>query len=209
MNRMTETTLIQFRKELDSFFLVLSMNMAAGALAMAFGMQYLVARILDLRVLEMPVFLRVPAAVFFLICIGLGLGWVLTSARVLRDIKSVRRESRRHAGPVPDELLTCWIVRTLAHYRENRSTVRRMCMVATLGGCAFLALGTSNLLQGLGILPMGMPAFALAAAAINLTVGCISLLGTLYFRRYAAAWDLRIASAARSEQALQCALERT
>jgi len=205
---MTENTLTQFKKELDSFFLIVSMNMAAGALAMAFGLQYLVARILDLSVWQVSDTFRIPVAVFFLVCIGLGFGWVLSSARILRGVKSVRRESRLRTGPVPAETLTCWIVRTLAHYRENRQTVRWMVPVSALGGCAFLVLGTSNLLQGIGLIGGGIQAFALVAAVINLTIGTASVLCTLYFRRYSASWDERIDGAARSENALRCALEQ-
>lgn len=205
---MKETTLIQFRKELDSFVIIVSMNMAAGALAMALGLQYLVVRTLDLPVWPVSAPFRLPAAVFFLVCIGLGLGWLLSSARILRGVKSVRREIRHREGPVPEELLTCWIVRTLSHYRENRARIRWMVPVSIIGGAAFLLLGTSNLVQG--ILGTGDPLrwFAFTAAAINITIGIVSIACSLYFRRYSAAWDERLGTAARSENALQCALEQ-
>jgi len=206
---MAENTLTQFRKELDSFFIIVSMNMAAGALAMALGLQYLVVRTLDLPIWQVSAPLRLLSAVFSLICIGLGLGWVLSSIRILRGVKSVRREIRhREGGPVPEELLTCWIVRTLSHYRENRARIRWMVPVSVIGGIAFLLLGISNLVQG--VLGTGDPLrwFAFAAAGINITIGIASIACALYFHRYSASWDERIEAAARSEDALKCALER-
>lgn len=205
---MAENTLKQFRKELDSFILIGSLNMAFGALAMALGMQYIVIMILGLPIWQVPIPWRIPVAAFFMVCIGLGFGWIRSSVRILRGVKSVRKEYRSRNGPVPDEILTCWIIRILSHYRENRPLVRWMVPISITGGCAFLALGASNLIHGIGEMAMGGGLFALAAAVINLTIGCASIACALYFRRYSAAWDERIETAARSENALQCALER-
>jgi hypothetical protein len=205
---MTETTLAQFKRELDSFVLIVTLNMAVGALAMAFGMQYLLVQILELQAWQVPYVFRIPVAMFFMACLGLGLYWLLSSARILRGVKQVRKEYRARSGPVPDDLLTCWIVRIIAHYRENRPRIRWMVPVSVIGGSAFLLLGISNLLQSLGVTGSGTQAFALVAAAINIPIGCAAIACSLYFRRYSAAWDERIESAARSEGALQCVLER-
>jgi lipopolysaccharide export LptBFGC system permease protein LptF len=43
---MSEDTRSRFRAELTSFFLHVLLNMAFGALAMAFGMQYIVTLVL-------------------------------------------------------------------------------------------------------------------------------------------------------------------
>ena len=207
-NRVTETTLNQFKKELDSFVVIVSMNMAAGALAMALAMTWIIVAVQGLPVWQIPAPLRIPVAILFMICFGFGLNWIVTSGRILRGVKQVRREYRRRNGPVPDEILTCWIVRVLAHYRENRPVIRWMVPVSIAGGSAFLLLGLSNLVQGIWGGDDPLRWFAFIAAAINITVGSASIVGVRYFRRYSAAWDERIEAAARSENALQCALER-
>jgi len=206
---MTETTLAQFKRELDSFVLIVTLNMAVGALAMAFGVQYILVRILELQAWQVPYAFRIPVAGFFLVCLGLGLYWVLSSDRILRGVKRVRKECQSRPGPVPDDVLTCWIVRIIAHYRENRPRIRWMVPISVIGGSAFLLLGISNLLSGLGDTGGGgIPALALFAAVINIPIGCAGIACSVYFRRYSAAWDERIESAAHSEEALQCALER-
>ena len=208
MNTLTETTLNQFKKELDSFVIIVSMNMAVGALAMALAMTYIIVSIQGQTAWQIPALLRIPVAVLFMICFGFGLNWIVASGRILRGVKPVRREYRRRTGPVPDETLTCWIVRVLAHYRENRTTIHWMIPVSIIGGSAFLLLGFSNLAQGIWGADDPFRWFAFTAAAINLTIGCASIACVLYFRRYSAAWDERIETAARSEDALQCALEQ-
>jgi hypothetical protein len=205
---MTEDTLVQFKKELDCFVVIVSLNMASGALAMAFAMMYIVISIQNLPVWQVPGLLRIPVAILFMLCFGFGLNWVLSSGRILRGVKSVRREYRNRIGTVSEETLTCWIVRILAHYRENRSGIRWMVPVSIIGGCAFLALGISNFIQGIGDIYGGGGAFALIAAVINLTIGSVSIPSALYFRRYSASWDERLKTAACSEDTLKHALER-
>jgi len=205
---MTENTLAQFKKELDIFVIIVSMNMAAGALAMALAMTYIIVSIQGQPAWQIPAHLRILVAILFMIGFGFGLNWIAASGRILRGVKPVRREYRRRTGPVPDETLTCWIVRVLAHYRGNRSTIRWMVPISIIGGSAFLLLGISNLAQGIFGADDPFRWFAFTAAAINMTIGCASIACVLYFRRYSAAWDERIETAARSEQALQCALER-
>ena len=207
-DRMKDTALTRFRKDLDSFVIIISINMAAGGLAISVGMKYLVFTALDIPTLQVSSLLQLPAAVFFLICTGLGFWWLLSSIRILLGVKSVFREIRGRAGPVPEELLTCWIVRTLSHYRENRARVRWMVPVSVIGGVAFLLLGISNIVQGIMGTDDPLRWFAFSAASINMIIGIASIACALYFRRYSAAWDRRIETAARSENALQCALEK-
>jgi len=54
----------------------------------------------------------------------------------------------------------------------------------------------------------GSGSTSLIAAGINLTIGTVSILSSFGFRTYAAAWDLRLGEASRSEAALQNVLER-
>jgi hypothetical protein len=205
---MTETTVIQFKRELDSFVIIVSLNMSAGALAMALAMTYISISVQNLPVWQVPGPLRVPVAILCMLCFGFGLNWIVTSGRILKGVKSVRREYRSRAGTVSDETLTCWIVRVLAHYRENRQTIRWMVPVSVIGGCAFLVLGTSNLVQGIGEMQAGAAVFAFIAALINLTIGSASIISALYFRRYSLAWDERQKTVTCSEDTLMHVLEQ-
>jgi len=207
---MTDETLTQFKNELNSFFVLVILNMVFGALAMAFGMQFMIASVMGLVEGEIP--LHVLAAAISLAVFGLGLSWVVSSAKVLKGVTGIRREFSEYPGPVPAEVLTGWIVRLMTHYRENRETIRRMTVICALGGCAFLAVGVLNLIQGITWTAdanaswiQGLP---FIAAGINLAIGLASLLFCGYFRRYSAAWDLRLDETARSETILERTLEQ-
>lgn len=207
---MKDETLSQFKNELNSFFVLFILNMVFGALAVAFGMQSMIASVMGLAEGDIP--LRIITGAISLAVFGLGLSWVLSSVKVLEGTTEIRREYSEYTGPVPDDILTGWIVRLTAQYRKNRETIRRMTVICALGGCAFLAIGVMNLIQG--ITWTGDPnaswiqALPFIAAGINLTIGLASLLFLGYFRRYSAAWDLRLDETARSETILGQTLEQ-
>jgi hypothetical protein len=209
---MADETLHQYKNELNSFFVLVLLNIVFGALAMAFGISFIITSVLGLTGGQMPPVLRILAGVLFMTGFGLGLSWVLSSAKVLKGITAIRRKYRECSDPVSAEILTGWIVRLVTHYRENKETIRWMTLICAIGGCAFLALGILNIVQGIAGLAVStdfwMRGLPFIAAVINLTIGFSSLLFYRYFRRYSAAWDLRLDETARSETILERTLEQ-
>lgn len=209
---MTESTLSQFKDELNSFFMLVLLNMVFGALAMAFGMQYMIRAVLGLPLEQTAPVLRVLAGIISMIGFGLGLMWISTSVKVLKGMKGIRRDVRAHEGPVPDETLTVWIVRMMAEYRENKMVLPWMITISRLGGCVFVALGTVNILQGISAGQAGVTGldgvFPYVAAVINLTIGLVTIAVSIGFHQYSAAWDLRLDESARNETILERTLEQ-
>jgi len=208
---MGNDTVTQFRDELNSFFVLVLLNMAFGALAMAFGMQYMIMAVLGLPLAQTAPTLRVLAGAISMAGFGLGLMWILSSTRVLRGMRGLRREFLNHAGPVPDEMLTGWIVRMLAHYREHKKILPWMITISRLGGCCFVTLGIVNILQGIaaGNAPNWMEiALPFGAAAINLTIGIVTIVISIGFHRYSRAWDERLDATANNESILERTLEQ-
>jgi hypothetical protein len=61
---MTADTQSQFKSELNSFFMLVLLNLVFGALAMAFGMQYMIMAVLGLPLVQTAPVLRVLADLF-------------------------------------------------------------------------------------------------------------------------------------------------
>jgi hypothetical protein len=211
---MTEENLVRFKKEINSFFALVLLNLVFGAMAMAFGMQFIVASVLGLTMGQTTLVLRMLIGAFSMVCFGLGLSWVLYSARVLKGITMIRREFRYHKGPVPDETLTCWIVRMIAHYRGNGKTIRNMILVCTLGGFCFLLLGVLNSLEFFSF-NLSSGSFMLnsylliPSALLTLGVAVVSLASSFWFTKFSKTWDLRQSEISRLEQELAKNLGRT
>jgi hypothetical protein len=211
---MTQDTIGQFGAELTSFFIVTLFNLVFGALALAIGLQVIIVTALTLSsgtTITLPSLLLVATGVAGVI---IGPRWIVTSSHILKGINGIRREYKNRKEPVTDEILTGWIVTMMAHYRENTRTIRWMNRICLLGGCIYFAFGLQNLYDGImpaavtGSTGAGVFAFALAAAAINCTIGIVSILFSLYFHRYSKVWDKRMAKAESSEAVLMHAMER-
>jgi hypothetical protein len=213
---MTAENLPRFKKEINSFFALVLLNLVFGALAMAFGMQFIVASILGPTGLQATTILRALTGIFAMVCFGLGFSWVLFSARILKGITVIRREFRDHKGPVPEQTLTCWIVRMTAHYRGNKKTIRNMILVCTLGGFCFLILGVLNSLEFFSF-SLSSGSFSLnsylliPSALLTLGVAMVSLLSSYYFMKFSKTWDNREDEISRSESELaeKLGLDRT
>jgi len=209
---MADTSGQQFGKELTSFFVLVLLNLALGALVMAFGMQIMVMTFIEypyegyLAVLFSVTRMLIGAAG---ICAGIF--WIKTSATIFKGIKTVREEYRNHTGPVTTETLTGWIVALLAHYRENRTVIRQMAVTGTIGGAIFLAFGITNLVQGVQVVAADTGQeygyLAFFAAAVNMTVGLVTIHFARGFRTYARVWDMRLDQAGKGEESLKKALE--
>jgi hypothetical protein len=204
---MTATTIIQFKSELNSFFVLVLLNIVFGALVMAFGVQFIVSSVFGLTGHQTSFVVRALTGTFSLVCFGLGIIWIISSTRILKGITGIRREYRIHPDPVPAEILTGWIVRLMVHYRENKKSIGWMIIICALGGSAFLVLGILNGIQGIGAGDMTTLLLSVIAAGINLTIGCASLIFCRYFQKYSAAWDLRLKETARSEETFKKSME--
>ena len=143
--------------------------------------------------------------------ICLGIFWIKTSAKIFKGIKNVRKEYQASPDPVTDETLTGWIVALLAHYRENRNVILQMALIGTVGGAIFLAFGVTNLVQGIQAVAADAGQvsgyLALVAAAINLTIGLVTIRFARGFRTYARIWDMRLDQTGKDEESLKKALE--
>jgi hypothetical protein len=205
-----------FSEELTSFFALCLLNLVFGALAMAFGMQFIVTAALAMAEAQTPGIFSLIQVLVGWAAAAIGFRWILSSAKILKGVTKIRREFRAMEGPVPAEALTGLIVRMLAHYRANWKTIWRMNLISIVGGAIYIALGVVNIVQGISIwyspspsVFFYLPAFIAycIAVGINMAIGLVALLSAAGFRRYARAWDRRIIEADRAGESLQGSLE--
>lgn len=210
---MTDTVHSRFVCELRSFYLVTLLNVVFSALAVAFGVQYIVMSITGLTGGQTVSPLRVATAAVSMVAFGLGISWIISSARLMSGLNSIRSACMNKKGPVPAEVTTGGIVRMIAHYRANKKTIRMMILVCTIGGFCILTLG---IISSAGFFSIGLLSgtitlnsyLVLPAALLSLGIAIVSLVSSYYFMKFSKAWDLREDKLSRSEPKLAEALER-
>ena len=181
-----------FRTEIRHFFLISLLNLVFAAIAIAIGVQYMVTAILGQTIDSViPGFPAIPGLRIFtgaiaMICFGLGIRWILSTVRIFEGTVTIKDDLKRYGDAISDEHLTCMIVRMLAHYRDNRKTIRTMILVCTLGGVCFFVLGITNSIKILTVSSGGF-AFTLdnflliPAMLLTLGISLASLLSSYYF----------------------------
>jgi hypothetical protein len=213
---MMTNALSLFKTEIRHFFLVSLLNLVFAAIALAIGVQYTVSAILgqtlDPVIPGFPAIpgLRLVTGAIAMICFGLGIGWILATVRIFEGIVTIKDEIDKDGDAITNDRLTCLIVRMLAHYRDNRGTIRTMILVCTLGGGCFFVLGIANSVKILTISSGGF-AFTLdnllliPAMLLTLSISLASLLSSWYFSGFARVWEGRLREIGESE----CALKKT
>ncbi len=200
----------QFEEEIRNFWTLALLNLVFAAITMAFGISFVVTRLLEMVQAGTPELLSVVIVAVGFFAAGLGLKWMLSSVQIFRGVKEIKSGYDALAG-VTEETITGFIIRLTAQYREKRATIRMMILVCTIGGCCFLGLGILNGIQFLGGITSGtftMNYLLVPSALLALGIGVVSLLNSIYFRRYSFIWDLRLQEAARTGEILEKTLEQ-
>ncbi len=203
-----ETT--EFKEEIRSFWRLSLWNLVFGSMVMAFGIMFVVTRVQAMVLAGTISPLPVITVAVGLVAAGVGMKWILSSVKIFRGVKEVKNASDAAGAGATEEDLTGFRIRMMAQYREKKTIIHTMMLVSLVGGACFLGLGVANVVQiaiaiGAGTLPENY--LLVPAALLNLAIGGICLLNSLYFRRYSSVWDRRLGEISRSEKVLADAME--
>jgi hypothetical protein len=202
-----------FEEEFLSFFALYVMNLVIGALAIAFGVQYMFTSMLGLTAGLAPPELRIIAGAVAMVCFGLGIAWIMVTAKLSKSVKVVRDAyKQKKKREMTSDDFTCMLIHLMTQYREQKKTVRAMVFICQLGGMCFIIMALSGIPGIIAGLAAGDAIFtnilAVVAVVVMVIMGGGSLLISAYFQRYAKVWDSRLAAIATSEGELDRMLER-
>lgn len=210
---MMNPALVRFKTEIVNFYRISLINLVFATLAMAFGISYMVTAVLGNPLGPQAFLLRLLTGAAAMACFGLGFSWLLSTLRVFEGVETIQDALGASGEPVLEERLTCLIVRMLAHYRDNRETIRSMILISTAGGCVFFVLSIASGIRALTLNANGGSAtfdsiVLLPSMLLTLGISLVSLLSSWYFSRFAKLWDRRLHEIEESECALKKSLER-
>lgn len=199
---------VRLGRELSSFYALAVMNIVAGAVAMGLSMSYGVQSVLEIvRTLPaIAALYSLPLAVMAFSIFGVAMRWLVSSAEIFGEAQEIRdeyenREVEGRGGT------TSIIVKTMALYRERKSTIEKMAWVSRLAGILLLGIAAYNI-ASLAI--FGVQAnlsLTAISIAMNLAMGAVALYIPHLFSFFSRAWDSRLAQGERAEGELRRILE--
>lgn len=207
---MQNQAFIQLTREIRHFSIICLLNLVFAALAMAFGIIYMVFAVSGLPAgLNTPL-LRMLIGAVAMVCFGLGLQWLLSTLRIFEGVEAVWDKLDSEGTAITDNRITCLIVQMLAHYRDNRTTIGKMIRVCTFGGICFFSLGIGTSLEFLSLSSSSIVftlnnLLVIPAMSLSFGIALASLLSSYYFSQFAKVWDQRLHEIEESE----CALKKT
>lgn len=207
----------QFQKEIYTFLRILGQNYLFASFAMAIGLIYIITSVLGttpqilflIRPPALSPVLRMITGALSLVSIGLGIGWMLVSFRMMKGISEIKTTLDEKKPAITDNELTCLIVRTLAYYRDKRSVIRMMVCICTIGGCIFLLLAIPSSIDFIRVILHGTDMtrqavlLGLPLILVYYYIALKSLIVSYYFIRFSTTWDRRLGEIDASECTLK------
>jgi len=194
-------------KEIWSFYALVVMNIVAGAVVMGLSMSYGVQNILAMvKVLpSIELLYSLPLAALAFAGFGVAITWLISSAEIFGEAQEIREEFE--GRDTAETSATSIIVKTMALYRERKTTINRMAWVSKLAGILLLGIAVYNLI-GLTLFGIsGDPILTAISVAMNLGMGVVALYIPHLFSNFSKSWDSRLAQGDRAEEELRRVLE--
>ena len=136
---------------------------------------------------------------------GVAITWLISSAEIFGEAQEIREEFE--GRDTAETSATSIIVKTMALYRERKTTINRMAWVSKLAGILLLGIAVYNLI-GLALFGVsGDPILTAISVAMNLGMGVVALYIPHLFSNFSKSWDSRLAQGDRAEEELRRVLE--
>src|SRR5512139_431396 len=98
-----KTALNQFKTEIRQFYLISLLNLVFAALAIAFGVQYIVSAVLGASADPATSWIRILTGALALSCFGLGIGWIQSTARVFEGVETIKADLDTEGDAITDD----------------------------------------------------------------------------------------------------------
>jgi hypothetical protein len=206
----TETE-AKFQRELNSFKGLVILNIVFGALAMALAIAIVVQSILALiqtQSLLLPEIALVPLG---FVVAAISIRWLVSSAELLEGVEDMKEDYQRNKNTLDEEGITAQIVKMMAHYRENKLTIKTMMLISRIAGGCFLISGGFSLatavINAMAGAPIGDVLIQLLGTGFSFAMATASLTIPHFFGKYSKIWDYRLKETAKAEIELSRQLE--
>jgi hypothetical protein len=180
------------------------MSIVFGGIAMALGISFGIQNVLVLAKVRDLLLPQLAFTLVGFIAAGVSLRWLLSSVEILDEVSEIRDDYEREKAKPDDESIAGLVVKMMAYYRDNKSTLQRLSLLSRVAGICFIVNGLALLLGA-----TSLDLFTLTGSILCLAVGSSGLIVPHFFKNYSSVWEYRLQQSAKAERELAKELEGT
>jgi hypothetical protein len=206
---MTISTAQKIQHELNSLLGLTIINMVCSALALAFGVYFLMPNLITVATTQTIDLNQVALIILGGLAFAVAIKWLISSTEIIEASSELSTNLSEHKknNTLDDEALTGLIVGLTATYREKKPTLKLMVTISKVA-CALFALGATlgiitTLMGTASVTPIWM---GLSNAGICYAMAAECYIIPHFFGKYSTVWDQRLQETAKAETDLQKAL---
>jgi hypothetical protein len=199
---MTISTAQKIQHELNSLLGLTIINMVCSALALAFGVYFLMPNLITVATTQTIDLNQVALIILGGLAFAVAIKWLISSTEIIEASSELSTNLSEHKknNTLDDVGLT-------ATYREKKPTLKLMVTISKVA-CALFALGATlgiitTLMGTASVTPIWM---GLSNAGICYAMAAECYIIPHFFGKYSTVWDQRLQETAKAETDLQKAL---
>jgi NhaP-type Na+/H+ or K+/H+ antiporter len=206
---MATNTAQKLQHELNSLQGLSIINLVCSALALAFGVYFLMPNLISLATTQTVELNQIGLIILGGLAFAVAIRWLMSSAKIIDVTSKLTNSLKKHKKnkTLDDDALTGLIVNMTAAYRENKPTLKVMMTISKIAGVLFAVAASLALFTGLVGAFSGVPVWGIVAqivdAAVSFGTAAACFIIPHYFKKYSQIWDSRLQQTAKVEIELQ------
>ena len=186
-------------------------NLIGGALTLAFAVSTTVTLVFTLINTNFTLTPNVLINGVMIVGLAVGLRWIISTAEIFSDFDDIFDDYQAIKDDMTPEQATRLIIHNLAFFRDNKEVLQRLELGSKITGTFLLLMAAQQvyiILTNPTILnSTAWTIFSIVGLICMLGVGLLGLLSPIYFDKYSATWDERLAKIESTESRLDEILE--
>jgi len=199
---MANKTSEKLKQEVNSFAGLALINIVFSAVAMALGISIIVPNMTSIVTTQSVLFPQIVLVVIGFLASTYSIKWLISSAEMF-EVSTELKEDYVKNKTLDEEAQTGLIVKIMAYYRENKSTIKKMMWVSRIAGFCFLISGAFTIITAVINVITGVQLIDLwtqvLGAFINFAITAAGFIIPHFFGKYTKIWDKRIEKNAKAE----------
>jgi hypothetical protein len=206
---MSTNTLTKLQHEVNSLQGLSIINLVCSALALAFGVYFLMPNLISVATTLTVTINQVGMIILGGLTFAVAIRWLISCAEIIDASSTIASSLSDHKknNTLDDNSLTGLIVDMTATYRENKPTLKLMTTISKIAGVCFAISALLALVSIVTGLNSGAELWSTLLMVANMAIGIATSAACFiiprFFGKYSQVWDERLKQSSAAEAALK------